>query len=130
MDVYYETAKTAREHGEIEKFRASHWENIACRNCVEKEISAAFDGLYLKENVLDKVLAQYDAQRVALVLAATVQTHEEDGRYKKATKEWSHTIRLPDDDKGHPNRLYEYCLSTHPCILDGFIEMFRRGTVH
>ena len=48
MEVYRNTAAYAKENGEIQKWRDSKAENIACRNAVDKAVAENFDGAHLK----------------------------------------------------------------------------------
>ena len=70
--VYYETAAYARENGELELFRLSHRTNIACKNDIQAAISRHFDGMRLDKETAKEVLDQYGAERVSIVLAATL----------------------------------------------------------
>ena len=79
--VYYETAAYARENGELELFRLSHRTNIACKNDIQAAISRHFDGMRLDKETAKEVLDQYGAERVSIVLAATVQYKSCDGRF-------------------------------------------------
>ena len=67
------------------------------------------------------VIRNYGMERVALVLANTVQLQDWDGRYSRRNKEWAKTI---------PNENPEtvrcgYVLNSHPAVLDGFIDLVR-----
>ena len=67
------------------------------------------------------VIETYGMERVALVLANTVQLQDWDGRYSRRNKEWAKTI---------PNENPEtvrcgYVLNSHPAVLDGFIDLVR-----
>ena len=73
IPVYYETAAHAREHGELDLFRLSHQENIACKRDIEDAIARHFDGMHLDNEAVTEVLDQYGEERVSVVLAATVQ---------------------------------------------------------
>ena len=60
-------------------------------------------------------------ERVALVLANTVQLRDWDGRYSRRNKEWAKTI--PNDN---PETVRcGYVLNSHPAVLDGFIDLVR-----
>ena len=130
MDIYYSTGRYAREHGEVELLLSSHLENVACRNAIEKSCAAHFDGMYLNQLAVIEVLEQFDPERVALVLAATVQDKLYDGRFSRSNKEWSRSVRLLDID---PDATFGdvrntmITVSTHPAILDGFIGLFRKA---
>ena len=90
--VYYETAAYARENGELELFRLSHRTNIACKNDIQAAISRHFDGMRLDKETAKEVLDQYGAERVSIVLAATVQYKSWDGRFSSSNKDWAFSI--------------------------------------
>jgi len=80
-----------------------------------------FDGMYLSHDAAKGVIETYGMERVALVLANTVQLQDWDGRYSRRNKEWAKTI---------PNENPEtvrcgYVLNSHPAVLDGFIDLVR-----
>ena len=94
--VYYETAAYARENGELELFRLSHRTNIACKNDIQDAISRHFDGMRLDKETAKEVLDQYGAERVSIVLAATVQYKSCDGRFSSSNKDWAFSVHLPE----------------------------------
>ena len=51
LPVYPQTAAYAREHGELETYRASHRANVDCKNAIEDAISAHY-----KDNRLNMAL--------------------------------------------------------------------------
>ena len=51
-----------------------------------------FDGMYLSHDAAKGVIETYGMERVALVLANTVQLQDWDGRYSRRNKEWAKTI--------------------------------------
>ena len=128
IPVYYQDGSYARDHKELELFRSSHMENINCKKAIEAAISRDFDGIRLRKTAADEVLDTYGAERVSLVLAATVQTKSWDGRFSQQNKDWAFTIRMPDN---RPEMDYDrrdaYAVTSHPAVLDGFINLARRG---
>ena len=67
------------------------------------------------------VLQTYGMERVACVLANTVQLQDWDGRYSRRNKEWAKTV--PNFNSDSVRR--DYALNTHPAVLDGFIDLVR-----
>lgn len=127
VPVYYESPVYAREHKEIEKFRESHFENVNCRRAIEESISRHFDGMRLNKQAIDEVLEKFGAERVALVLAATVQIKSWDGRFSPANKDWAFTVRMPDTQSAmNYDRRDAYAVTSHPAVLDGFISHARK----
>ena len=127
VPVYYESPVYAREHKEIEQFRESHFENVNCRKAIEASISKHFDGMRLSKQAVDEVLDKYGAERVALVLAATVQLKSWDGRFSQANKDWAFSVRMPDTQSTmNYDRRDAYAVTSHPAVLDGFISHARK----
>ena len=119
--VYPHSAAYAREHGELEQYRASNNANLQCKESIEAAVREHFDGMYLSHDAAKGVIETYGMERVALILANTVQLQDWDGRYSRRNKEWAKTI---------PNENPEtvrcgYVLNSHPAVLDGFIDLVR-----
>ena len=127
VPVYYESAAYAREHKEIDLFRESHFENVNCKRAIEASISKHFDGMRLNKQAIDEVLDKFGSERVALVLAATVQLKSWDGRFSQANKDWAFSVRMPDTQSAmNYDRRDAYAVTSHPAVLDGFISHARR----
>lgn len=130
MDIYYSTGSYAREHDELDLFRSSHRENVACRHAIESACAAHFDGMHLSRLAVIEVLEQFSPDRIALVLATTVQDKLYDGRFSRSNKDWSRSVRLLDVDPAAPDGMTRspmMLVSTHPAVLDGFIGLFRNA---
>lgn len=121
MEVYRNTAAYAKENGEIQKWRDSKAENIACRDAVDKAVAENFDGAHLKtEAILDNVIAAYGKERVELILAATIQEKAHDGRFSRDNKEWAASVPMPEGEK-----TYLVSDRTHPILLDSIAKEYR-----
>ena len=119
--VYPHSAAYAREHGELEQYRASNNANLQCKESIEAAVREHFDGMYLSHDAAKGVIEIYGMERVAMVLANTVQLQDWDGRYSRRNKEWAKTI--PNDN---PETVRcGYALNSHPAVLDGFIDLVR-----
>ena len=119
--VYPHSAAYAREHGELEQYRASNNVNRQCKESIEAALREHFDGMYLSHDAAKGVIETYGMERVAMVLANTVQLQDWDGRYSRRNKEWAKTI--PNDN---PETVRcGYALNSHPVVLDGFIDLVR-----
>lgn len=95
--------------------------HLQCKESIEAAVREHFDGMYLSHDAAKGVIETYGMERVALVLANTVQLQDWDGRYSRRNKEWAKTI---------PNENPEtvrcgYVLNSHPAVLDGFIDLVR-----
>lgn len=127
LTVYRHPAAYAREHGQLELYRQSHRANISCKRDIEKTVSAHFDGMRLDRRAAQEVIERFGAERVAYVLAATVQAKHWDGRFSPANKAWARDFDFPDPFDGLGfDRRYDYAVETHPAVLDGFINQVRQ----
>jgi len=119
--VYPHSAAYAREHGELEQYRASNNANLQCKESIEAAVREHFDGMYLSHDAANGVIEIYGMERVSMVLSNTVQLQDWDGRYSRRNKEWAKTI--PNDN---PETVRcGYALNSHPAVLDGFIDLVR-----
>ena len=125
--IYRESATYARAHGELDQFRNSHWTNIACKNDIENAIARHFDGMQLDKEAVTEVLDRYGNERVAMVLAATIQVKAWDGRFSTLNRDWAFSIPVADDQSTRGfDRRDEYAVTSHPAVLDGFIRLVRQ----
>ena len=122
MEIYRNTAAYAKENGEIQKWRDSKAENIACRDAVDRAVAENFDGAHLKaEEILDSVvIAASGKERVELILAATIQEKAHDGRFSRDNKEWAASVPMPEGEK-----TYLVSDRTHPILLDALAQEYR-----
>lgn len=120
--VYPHDRKYALEHGELKQCRASFDENIACREAIEKAINERFDGMSLSGEAAKAVLAEFGAERVSYVLAATLQNKSRDGRFSRDNKAWAETIQVHDAAGDR----FPYMVQSHPGILNVFVDCARK----
>ena len=119
--IYPHSAAYAREHGELEQYRASNNVNLQCKESIEAAVREHFDGMYLSHDAAKGVIETYGMERVSMVLSNTIQLQDWDGRYSRRNKEWAKTI--PNDN---PETVRcGYALNSHPAVLDGFIDLVR-----
>ena len=112
---------------ELEELIRRYPQLDVCKKDIEKAITAHFDGLRLDKRAVDEVMAKYGPERISLVLAATVQVKAWDGRFSSANKDWAFTFDFPEakNDMGFDRR-DDYAVTSHPAILDGFINRARQ----
>lgn len=120
--VYRQDADYARQKDEIALYRDSNRLNSACAEAIDKAIHDNNYELYRYDlnTAAKKVIGEYGAERVAWVLAATLQNLEHDGRFSHDNKNWGKGISVPQ------NRSVYYTVKTHPAVLDGFIDAARK----
>ena len=121
--LYRQPASYAREHGELEQYRASHKANIACKQAIEAAIRENFDGMHMNEEAVRRTLAAYGPERTSFVLASTIQMKDWDERFSPANKEWAAGITVADSEE----RRCGYAVESHPAVLDGFIRQVRES---
>ncbi len=120
--VYLQSGTYAKEHNELDVFRASHKANTACKEAIEKVILENYaDNCLNTKAVYDEVVGRFGTERVKVVLAATIQNKKWDGRFSYSNKDWAKGIHT-----GLEERSGEYTVESHPAVLDTFISQFRR----
>lgn len=121
--LYPHSAAEARQKNELPLWRASHYANIACKEAIEETVRRHFDGSYLDEDCLSKVLQEFGYKRTAWVLANTIQQLEWDGRFSSRNKAWAQTVPIPPD-KQHD---LDFVVTSHPAVLDGVVDQYRKA---
>ena len=87
--LYPYSAQEARIRNQLPMWRESYRANVACRNAIEETIRQNFDGMHLKKDCLEPVLAEYGYKRTEWVLATTLQELSWDGRFSSTNKQWA-----------------------------------------
>lgn len=124
--LYRQPLTYAVEHGEKAAYRRS-WElNQDCKKAVEEAVSRNFDGMHLDKDAVKPVLKEYGAERLSFILANTLKQEEWDARFSRDNVAWATEFFISANmDYGADGNVY-LSLSSHPAVLDGFIDMFRR----
>jgi len=120
--IYKQDADYARENGELALYRDSNRLNTDCSQAIEQAIKDSNYELYRYDlgTAAQKVITEYSAERVAWVLAATLQNLEHDGRFSHNNKNWGKGFSISQE------RSIYYTVKTHPAVLDGFINAARK----
>ena len=121
IPLYQQSGEYAREHGELDAFRASRRANEACRDAIEAAIQEGFDGMYLTADAKG-VLAEFGPDRVSHVLAATLQDKTWDERFSRSNQAWAATIPMVEPR----DRRTSYLINSHSVLLNGFVGMVRK----
>ena len=121
-EIYRQTAEYAREHGELDAYRASMRENRACKEAIEEAISKNFDGWHLAKGIAQPIMERFGTERVMLVLANTVQVKDWDGRFSRSNREWASRFDIHGDPQKGGDHRFVFVVSSHPAILDGLIH--------
>lgn len=105
LPVYIFSATFAKEHGELETYRASHRANVDCKNAIEDAIADHYRDNRLDTSCVNEVIDRFGMERVALVacvigLDGTVGAAVADGHFTgvlldltdKAARTGVHTV--------------------------------------
>lgn len=120
--LYLSSISEAKRQNEMALWRASHLENIACKQAIEEAIRRGFDGMHLSHDCARGVIEDFGFKRVGWVLAATLQQKQYDGRFSLQNKTWAASTFIPPSDRN-----YEFSVESHPAVLDGFVSAFREA---
>ena len=128
LPVYPFSAAFAKEHSELETYRASHRANIDCKNAIEDAISNHYRDNRFDGSCVNEVIDRFGMERVAFVLANTVQDKDWDGRISAENKAWAKEVPVPNDDNAlGGRRTHEYvCTQAHPGLINLFVNRFRK----
>ena len=128
LPVYLHSEAFAKEHGEVDIYRASHRANIECKNAIEDAISNHYSNNHFDGSCVSEVIDRFGVERVAVVLASTVQDKEWDGRISVENKAWAKSVPVSEDcDAWGGRRNHEYvCSQAHPGLINLFVNRFRK----
>ena len=122
VPVYPYSSAYARETVELQAWRNSRRADAECRKAIDRAISEQWDGSHLPDNAAKGVIEQFGAERVAYVLADTLQQRGEDGRFSNANETWAHTMPMFDSKESR----WASPVQSHPVKLDEFVTLARR----
>ena len=128
ISVYCHPATYAVEHGQLHEYRASHKANIACKETIEAAIRENYRDNQLSKDAAADVVSRFGADRVAYVLAATIQDKDWDGRFSQDNKAWAKSVLVQENkDEWGRNRNLDFVISqAHPGLIDLFTSQMRR----
>ena len=128
LPVYIFSATFAKEHGELETSRASHRANVDCKNAIEDAIADHYRDNRLDTSCVNEVIDRFGMERVAFVLANTVQDKDWDGRISAENKAWAKEAPVPNDyNAWGGRRTHEYVFThAHPGLIKLFVNCFRK----
>ncbi len=121
IPLYQENAAYAREHNELDLFRASKRANIACRDAIDNAILVGYYGEQTTPDVKG-VLDKFGPERVTHVLATTLRERNHVHRFSSDNISWAASVAKFEIGTRHA----EYALDSHPVLLDDFISMVRK----
>lgn len=127
--VYLQSGAYAREHGELETFRASHKANIACKEALEKAINRNYkDDCLDTAGVYKDVVGRFGAERVKFVLATTIQHKDWDQRFSRDNRAWAQTVPMDASfgSRESDRSVYYVVDQAHSGLTDLFVTRFRK----
>ena len=129
MPVYLQSGAYAREHGELEAFRASYQANIACKEAIEQAIRENYADNRLNTAVIyNDVVHNFGAERVKFVLATTIQHKDWDERFSRDNRAWAKTVPMEASfgSKERDHSVYYVVDKAHSGLTDLFVSNFRK----
>ena len=124
-EVYMGTLEKAMQERNVDAYLDSRKLNIDCKNAIEQAIAEGFDGMRLNPDTAVSVVEKYGEERVAFVLANTLKQLSHDGRFSDGNKRWADGIDIPENISRGMDLNRDYIVSSHPAVLNGFIDMVR-----
>ena len=119
--VYGQGYEYAKERGEDKMYFASYQANCDCRQAIEAAIAKHHDGhRFNYDKAVKQVMDVYGPERVAYVLANTVQHKDWDGRISNSNKEWARTIPVVRENE------HRFMVNSHPGLTDMFVSEARK----
>lgn len=128
VTLYTQPASYAREHDELDDYRASSRANIACKEAIETAISENYRDNRLDTSCVKPIMERFGEDRVAYVLAATVQVKDWDERFSHSNKAWAATVPVVNDGNEFTgDRRTRFVVDRpHSGLTDIFITAFRK----
>lgn len=124
---YPHSLSEAKRNGDLELYKQSHKANLDCKSTIEKTIAQNFDGMHLNPDTAKTVIAEFGYDRVGFILANTIQQKDWDGRFSRDNKAWAKETFIAEDFVLNEDRRREYVVESHPAVLEGFVNQFRRA---
>lgn len=121
--VYPYSFSEAKRQNELDRWKESHKENVACKNAIEEAIRRDFDGMHLKKECATDIITQFGYHRTAYVLANSLRQKDYDGRFSHGNHDWAKRTYIPSDRE----HIAAFTVDSHPAVLDGFVSQFRRA---
>ena len=124
--VYKQSAEYAREHDELELYRASNKANTACKEAIEKAISDHYYDNVLNREAVTQVTEQFGYERTMHVLAITILQKDWDGRFSNENKAWAKTVPVVENpDAWGTDRNCYFAVNSHSGLVDLFTKLTR-----
>ncbi|MBO6302808.1 MAG: DUF3849 domain-containing protein [Ruminiclostridium sp.] len=119
VSLYRHSLRTAKNEGDLDRWRASLNENIRCRDFIDKIISEKYDGRYVPAESWEETVKEFGYDRTMWVLANTILQRNGDKRFSADNVKWAKDMFIPKD------RNADFVLKTHSGIVDMITENVR-----
>ncbi|MDD3228243.1 MAG: DUF3849 domain-containing protein [Oscillospiraceae bacterium] len=129
LPLYLHSASYAREHNELEPYRASYQANVACKKAIEQAVNSNYANYCLdSKTAYEQVAEQFSPERIQYVLAVTAREKDSDLRISRENKAWAQTVPVTPnlDDRGLDHNCYFTVDQCNPGLTDLFINRARR----
>ena len=127
IPIYSQNAEYAREHGELDAYRASGKADVACKKAIEEAIREHYHDNRLDDAGVKQVADAFGYDRMLRVLANTVREKDWDGRISRENKAWAQTVHIvPNPDAWGLNRNVYFVVESHPGLTDLFVTQARK----
>lgn len=126
--VYTQSCVYAQAHEEFTQYKASWEANIACKDAIAQAIGDNYaDNCLNSGKALEQVRREHIDERIAYILASTINAHDWDGRVSRANIIWAKNQALVSDpDERGVDRHREYVIQrAHIGLVDLFATRFR-----
>ena len=127
VPLYTCSAETAREKNELDVFRLSNKANQACAEAIADTIKENWTGSGLKDGCVQPVMDSFGMDRLAFVLANTVQLRAYDTRFSKQNREWAQMVLAGADVVIPDDRRSAWEIDAHTILLNDFVQQAREA---
>lgn len=127
IPFYSESPVYAREHGELEQYRASARENSRCIRAITGLIRDSYDGwrLNLPEERIRSMAEDYGEDRFAFLVANSIHCASYDRRYSRKNREWAESRINFANFSGEYEQYRLSAANAHPGLIDMFATKWR-----
>ena len=127
VPVYKDSPAAAREKNDLDAFRTSNHANKACAKAIAETIKENWNGSRLKDGCVQPVMDAFGMERLAFVLANTVQLRAYDTRFSKDNRAWAQMALAGADAAIPDDRRSMWEIDTHTILLNDFVQQAREA---
>ncbi len=127
VPVYKDSPAAAREKNELDAYRASSAANTACAKAIKEAIKENWTGSSLKEGCAQQVMDAFGPERLAFVLANTVQLRAYDTRFSRDTRAWAQMALAGAEGIIPEEKRIGWEIESHSVLLNDFAGQAREA---